>query len=99
VIDPDKTQEEKKQEEKDAEYQELCDEYARLCLDGLKLEERELIVEYHSGGDEEGDSKRRRKEIAKRFGINTKALTKRAGRIRKKLDDCVAKRFAEAQTG
>jgi DNA-directed RNA polymerase specialized sigma24 family protein len=57
------------------------------CLQSLKPEQRELVVEYYR------DTKRqkidRRRELAARLGISMNALGIRAWRIRSALESCV----------
>jgi len=57
------------------------------CLQALKPEQRELVVEYYR------DTKRqkidRRRELAARLGISMNALGIRAWRIRSALESCV----------
>jgi DNA-directed RNA polymerase specialized sigma24 family protein len=57
------------------------------CLQGLKPEQRDLVVEYYR------DTKRqkidRRRELAARLGISMNALGIRAWRIRSALESCV----------
>ena len=58
------------------------------CLQELKAEQRELVLEYYR------DSKRqkidRRQALAKRLGISMNALAIRASRIRAALQSCVS---------
>ena len=57
------------------------------CLQALKPEQRELIVEYYR---DTGQQKiRRRREIARRMGITMNALGSRACRIRRALEERV----------
>lgn len=57
------------------------------CLDGLKPEQRDLIVDYHR--DARREKIDRRRGLAQRFGISMNALAIRACRIRDALEDCV----------
>jgi DNA-directed RNA polymerase specialized sigma24 family protein len=57
------------------------------CLDSLKSDQRELIVDYHR---EAGREKiERRRDLATRLGISMNALAIRACRIRDALEACV----------
>ena len=57
------------------------------CLDELKPEQRELVVDYYR--DTRRQKIERRREIAKRLGISMNALGIRACRIRSQLETCV----------
>jgi DNA-directed RNA polymerase specialized sigma24 family protein len=57
------------------------------CLEELREEERELIVEYYRDARREGIDHRLR--MAERMGITKNALTIRAFRIREALMNCV----------
>jgi DNA-directed RNA polymerase specialized sigma24 family protein len=57
------------------------------CLDELKPEQRELVVDYYR--DTRRQKIERRREIAKRLGISMNALGIRACRIRSALETCV----------
>ena len=57
------------------------------CLDGLKREDRELIVEYYT--DAKRDRIERRRAMAGRLGISMNALGIRAFRLRASLEACV----------
>jgi RNA polymerase sigma factor (sigma-70 family) len=57
------------------------------CLEQLKPEQRELIVEYYA--DAKQKKIERRRELAKRLGITMNALAIRAWRIREGLMTCV----------
>jgi DNA-directed RNA polymerase specialized sigma24 family protein len=64
------------------------------CLQRLKPEQRDLILEYYRA--ERRDKIERRREMAMRLGITMNALTIRACRIRGTLEACVgACRFPE----
>ena len=60
------------------------------CLNELREEERELIVEYYGGASRQGAGHRQR--MADRMGITKNALCIRATRIRETLTNCVARR-------
>jgi DNA-directed RNA polymerase specialized sigma24 family protein len=57
------------------------------CLQKLKPEQRELIVEYYR--DARRQKIERRRDLAKRLGISMNALGIRAARIRGALEACV----------
>lgn len=57
------------------------------CLQKLKPEQRELIVEYYR--DTRREKIERRRDLAKRLGISMNALGIRASRIRSTLEACV----------
>jgi DNA-directed RNA polymerase specialized sigma24 family protein len=57
------------------------------CLQQLKLEQRELVVEYYR--DTGRQKIERRRDLAKRLGITMNALGIRACRIRAALERCV----------
>jgi DNA-directed RNA polymerase specialized sigma24 family protein len=57
------------------------------CLDTLKPDQRDLIVDYHR--DARREKIARRRGLAERFGISMNALAIRACRIRDALESCV----------
>jgi DNA-directed RNA polymerase specialized sigma24 family protein len=57
------------------------------CLQQLKPEQRELVVEYYR--DTRREKIERRREMARRLGISMNALAIRACRIRRELEACV----------
>jgi DNA-directed RNA polymerase specialized sigma24 family protein len=57
------------------------------CLQGLKPEQRELVVEYYR--DSHRQKIERRRDLAKRLNISMNALAIRASRIRSTLEACV----------
>lgn len=59
----------------------------RRCMNGLKREDSEMLLEYYRG--EEGSQITLRKELAKRLGITMNALTLRVRDRRKALRLCV----------
>ena len=67
--------------------QELRLDCLECCLDRLKPDQRELIVEYYA--DERRQKIERRREMATRLGITMNALGIRAFRIRDGLMACV----------
>jgi len=67
------------------------------CLQKLKPEQRELIVEYYR--DTGREKIERRRDLAKRLGITMNALGIRAFRIRDALMECVQVGSAEAISG
>jgi RNA polymerase sigma factor (sigma-70 family) len=75
--------------------QELYHICLQHCLEELKPEERELVVAYYSGGNEEGASKRQREELARQRKMKRTALRRRAMRLRVRLSDCIQRCVAE----
>jgi DNA-directed RNA polymerase specialized sigma24 family protein len=71
-------------EENDGEGRVEC---LRQCLDGLSLDNRQLILEYYQG--EKGDKIRNRKKLIERLGIPVNTLRMRALRLRERLQVCV----------
>lgn len=69
-------------------------EYLDECLQELSDEERELITAYYQG--EKTDKLKNRKKLAEQHGMPMNALRIRIFRIRKKLEDCIRKRFGKA---
>jgi DNA-directed RNA polymerase specialized sigma24 family protein len=67
--------------------------FSRLesCLEKLKPDHRQLILEYYRG-DQRAKIDHRR-DLAKRLGLTMNALSIRACRIRTSLEECVKKRF------
>jgi DNA-directed RNA polymerase specialized sigma24 family protein len=59
------------------------------CLEALKPDQRELILEYYR--DARREKIERRRELANRLGITMNALAVRASRIRDTLEACVAR--------
>jgi DNA-directed RNA polymerase specialized sigma24 family protein len=59
------------------------------CLDTLKPDQRELIVDYYR--DARREKIERRRGLAQRFGISMNALAIRACRIREALEACVGR--------
>lgn len=57
------------------------------CLDGLKPDQREFVVEYYR--DTGRQKIERRRDIAKGLGISMNALGIRAWRVRSALEECV----------
>jgi DNA-directed RNA polymerase specialized sigma24 family protein len=57
------------------------------CLQGLKAEQRELVVEYYR--DPRPPAIERRRNLAKRLGLTMDVLGTRAARIREALTTCV----------
>lgn len=57
------------------------------CLDELKPEHRDLLLEYYR--DDKRDKIERRRDLARRLGISMNALGIRACRIRRTLEACV----------
>jgi RNA polymerase sigma factor (sigma-70 family) len=63
------------------------------CLQQLKPDQRELIVEYYRGARQQKIERRR--ELAQRLGISMNALGIRASRIRGTLEACAEARCKE----
>jgi DNA-directed RNA polymerase specialized sigma24 family protein len=63
-----------------------------VCLDKLKPEQREIVVEYYR--DARRGRIERRRRMADRLGITMNALSIRAWRIRATLESCLAQRAA-----
>lgn len=57
----------------------------RRCLDRLTLDERNLVLRYHQG---ENNNILNRQALARELGIQLNALRIRVHRIRRKLEDC-----------
>lgn len=66
------------------------------CLANLPSESRHLIVNYYK--DEKRSKIKNREELARNLGIPVNALRIRAHRIRGRLEECVSKCLAKAQT-
>jgi DNA-directed RNA polymerase specialized sigma24 family protein len=66
-------------------------EYLDRCLEQLKPEQRDLILEYYR--EERREKIEGRREMATRLGITMNALTIRACRIRSTLEACVGACF------
>ncbi len=81
-----------------AEEEELDEREQRLecldcCLEELKPDQRELVIEYYR--DTGRQKIERRRELANRLGITMNALGIRACRIRNTLEACVESRCRE----
>jgi DNA-directed RNA polymerase specialized sigma24 family protein len=61
-----------------------------ICLDKLKPEQREIVVDYYR--DVRRDRITRRRRLAERLGITMNALSIRAWRIRTTLENCLRQR-------
>jgi DNA-directed RNA polymerase specialized sigma24 family protein len=59
------------------------------CLQKLPAESRALIVEYYSGKG--GALIEARRQMAQRLGISTNTLRNRALRLRRELEECIAR--------
>jgi len=64
-----------------------------LCLEKLRPEDQDLILDYYGG--EQQTKIARRKALAERLGLSINALLIRACRIRSKLEACMRTRAAE----
>lgn len=67
-------------------------EFASLdeCLEAIPPESRAMLLEYYSA--EAGDRIRVRQAMADRMGLSANALRNRCLRLRKNLQDCLARR-------
>ena len=67
-------------------------EFVRLdeCLEAIPPESRAMLLEYYSA--EAGERIRVRQEMADRMGLSANALRNRCLRLRKNLQECMAKR-------
>jgi len=61
-----------------------------ICLDKLKPQQREIVVDYYR--DVRRDRITRRRRLAERLGITMNALSIRAWRIRTTLENCLRQR-------
>ena len=68
--------------------QDLYHECLRRCLQDLDEEQRDQLIQFYRG-DQEGELKSNRKQLALRLGTNAKALGSRMLRLRVKLDLCI----------
>src|SRR5262249_36931853 len=68
--------------------QDLSLQCCRHCLQAFSQEQRTQLILYYQG-DQEGEMKRQRKQLAGQLGITTKALSSRMLRLREKLDLCI----------
>ncbi|HEY8020524.1 MAG TPA: hypothetical protein VIH93_05465 [Thermoanaerobaculia bacterium] len=62
----------------------------KACLERLPADQRRLILQYHQGSDRV----RGRQRLAHELGIAPNALRIRAHRLRRKLEECCARRLA-----
>ena len=62
-------------------------ECLETCLEALTPTDRQLILEYYQG--EQQEKIKHRRELAEKNGLTTNALSIRACRIREKLEKCV----------
>jgi len=67
-------------------------ECLELCLQKLRSEDRDVILEYYRG--EKRVKIERRRSLAARLGVSINALSIRACRIRDRLEDCVKACYA-----
>lgn len=68
-------------------------ECLQSCLKTLPADQRQLIVEYYR--NEKSAKIEKRREIAKKLGINVNALQVKAFRIRARLKECLQKCLVE----
>lgn len=66
----------------------------RTCLNGLSIENRQLITEYYEG--EKGDKIQNRKKLVEKLGIPVNTLRMRALRLRDRLQGCVEECLSRA---
>jgi DNA-directed RNA polymerase specialized sigma24 family protein len=65
-------------------------EYLRRCLAELPPDQRDLVLRYHHGKSDQGESNiRNRQQLAREAGIPMNALRIRVHRVRRKLESCV----------
>jgi DNA-directed RNA polymerase specialized sigma24 family protein len=76
--------------DEDAAAHERRMQHLDACLDKLKPEQRDIVVEYYRDVRRERIERRRR--LAERLGITVNALAIRAWRIRSTLENCLARR-------
>ncbi|HEY2294887.1 MAG TPA: RNA polymerase sigma factor [Thermoanaerobaculia bacterium] len=65
-------------------------ECLRRCLDELPPDQRDLVLRYHHGKSDQGESNiRNRQQLAQEVGVQLNALRIRVHRVRRKLESCV----------
>lgn len=65
-------------------------ECLRRCLAELPPDQRDLVLRYHQGNSDQGESNiRNRQQLAQEVGIQLNALRIRVHRVRRKLESCV----------
>ncbi len=65
-------------------------ECLRRCLAQLPPDQHDLVLRYHQGKSDQGESNiRNRQELAREAGIPMNALRIRVHRVRRKLESCV----------
>jgi DNA-directed RNA polymerase specialized sigma24 family protein len=65
-------------------------ECLRRCLAELPPDQRDLVLRYHQGNSDQGESNiRNRQQLAREVGIQLNALRIRVHRVRRKLESCV----------
>ena len=65
-------------------------ECLRRCLAELPPDQRDLVLRYHQGNSDPGESNiRNRQQLAREVGIQLNALRIRVHRVRRKLESCV----------
>jgi DNA-directed RNA polymerase specialized sigma24 family protein len=74
----------------DPEESDLRLDALRLCLGKMDEEQQHLVLEYHRGEN----NIEHRKKMAARIGIPINALRIRVFRLRRRLEECLAKRLA-----
>ena len=79
--------EQERRQREDSQQKELYYECFKQCIQSLPQEQRAVIIQYYEG--EKGGKLENRKGLARRLGINPKALDNRALRLRLKLKVCI----------
>lgn len=65
-------------------------ECLRQCLAELPPDQRDLVLRYHQGKNDQGESNiRNRQQLAREAGVQLNALRIRVHRVRRKLESCV----------
>ena len=77
--------------------QELGFEAIAECRDGLTSEEREIFDIYFGGAENELKQKERRRAFGEKLGITLNNLGTKASRIKRKLSECLRKKFSKLQ--
>jgi RNA polymerase sigma factor (sigma-70 family) len=68
--------------------QDLYHECLEQCLQKLDKEQRDQLILFYQG-NQEGEMKSNRKQLAAQLGTNIRALSSRMLRLRGKLDTCI----------
>jgi len=71
---------------------EATDQALAACLNGLKTNDRELLLDYYR---HDGTARiRTRIGLARRLGVSVNALRNRALRLRRRLEQCIREQLA-----